>query len=74
MQEWLDATLADDFDAWNNGPIYWCRVRHVDASEPSKPDAGRNGSVLLGLILNEFQKICTVSVFWNCAPASRRIG
>src|SRR5215470_14778769 len=39
MQEWLDATRANDFNSGDNGPIRWCpRWRHVDLSNP------RNGT------------------------------
>jgi hypothetical protein len=34
MQEWLDATLADDVDSANNRPTNGSPTRHVDASNP----------------------------------------
>jgi len=73
-QEWLDATLAHDFDAGNRVPVDRCPVLHVDASNPRNLiQAGKRGA-FRGLILNEFQEICTVSVFWNCARNCQSIG
>jgi hypothetical protein len=40
MQERLDATLPEDFDSGNNGPINGCHERHIDASKPSETGAG----------------------------------
>jgi hypothetical protein len=74
MQERLDTTSPENFDAGNDWPKN-SPTRLVDWLETSKRGAIRNGSVPLArLILSEFPKICTASVFWNYARNAAKVG
>src|SRR5262249_15051861 len=46
VQEWLDATLADDFDSANDRPIGRCPARSVHASNPLETGRRQGTAVL----------------------------